>query len=289
MPVESIAPDYSPAAGYERVEKAIRFLAEHAGEQPRLAEVAGHVGLSPFHFQREFTAWAGLSPKEFLKSLTAKRARELLDDSHSLLDTALEVGLSGPSRLHDLFVSVEGMTPGEYKHRAAGLSIHWCVAQTPFGRALFAAAPRGLCRLAFTEDPEAAVAELARDWPGASLVHDPARLEPYCLEVSDRMRGLAPSTRLGLVLKGSELRLRVWRALLEIPRGTLASYAQVAALAGRADAVRAVAGGVAANPIAYLIPCHRVIRSTGALGGYHWGTGRKKVMLATEQVERALA
>ena len=274
---------------FERIECAIRYLAEHADEQPDLAGVAQRVHLSPWHLQRLFVAWAGVSPKEFLQSLTLTRAKALLDDSRPLLETAVTLGLSGPSRLHDLFIRAQAVTPGEYKRAGEGLTIYWSEADTPFGRALFAATDRGLCRLSFTAGEPDAKARLQEEWPGAVLAHSMERLAPYVDELTHRMRGGAPSMRLGLLLSGTELRLRVWRALLEIPRGSVASYQDVARICGRPRAVRAVASAVAVNPLAYLIPCHRVIRSTGALGNYRWGSGRKAVILAAEQAPRATA
>lgn len=281
--------DLLGAQDYRRIERAIRFLAERAEEQPALSAVAAHVHLSPWHLQRLFVAWAGVSPKEFLQSLTLTRAKALLGDSRPVLETAHALGLSGSSRLHDLFIGAEGVTPGEFKRAGLGLVVRWTMADTPFGRALLAATDRGLCRLAFASDDSEALAQLEAAWPAARLVHGRSALDPYVNELNHRMRGGRPVTRLGLVLSGTELRLRVWRALLEIPRGSVASYADVARLCRRPDAVRAVASAVGANPLAYLIPCHRVIRSTGAVGDYRWGGGRKAVMLAAEQAPRLMA
>lgn len=274
---------------YERIERAIRFLAEHADEQPGLERLAGHVHLSPWHLQRLFVSWAGVSPKEFLQSLTLARAKALLDDSRPVLDTAVSLGLSSSSRLHDLFIGMEAVTPGEYRNAGDGLVLHWTMADTPFGGALLAATDRGLCRLSFAANGAEAAERLREEWPAARLRRSPERLAPYVDELVRRMRGGAPSKRIGLVLAGTELRLKVWRALLEIPRGRLASYAEVAEMVGNPGAVRAVATAVANNPLAFLIPCHRVIRSTGALGEYRWGGSRKAVMLATEQAPRLMA
>jgi AraC family transcriptional regulator of adaptative response/methylated-DNA-[protein]-cysteine methyltransferase len=262
---------------YARIERAIRFLDEHRRDQPGLAEVAGAVGLSEFHFQRLFQRWAGISPKRFLQVVTLADARRLLDESRSVLDTALEVGLSGPSRLHDLFLSIERMTPGEYQKRAAGMTIRWGRAGTPLGVALFAASERGLVALSFDGD----AGELGRRWPGARLVRDETAIAPHAAALRARLRG-EPAQPIGLVLKGTPLQLRVWEALLAIPPGRVVSYADVAAAAGAPTAVRAVGSAIGRNPIACLIPCHRVIRATGAVGDYRWGPERKRALLGIE-------
>lgn len=272
------------ASDYSRVERAIHFIDEHAREQPSLEDVAAAVGLSPFHFQRLFQRWAGISPKRFLQVVTLADARRLLDESRPLLDVSHEVGLSGTSRLHDLFLSVEKMTPGEYKLRAAGITIRWGVAETPLGAALFAATDRGLCHVGFDCD----VATLRGRWPGADLVRDDRAVTPYALALRARLRG-EPGQPIGLVLKGTPLQLKVWEALVAIPAGHVASYGEVAALAGAPSAVRAVGTAIGHNPVAPLIPCHRVIRSTGAVGEYRWGASRKRVLLALESSLNASA
>lgn len=273
-----------PKSDYGRVEQAIRFLAAHAGEQPSLAEVAAQVGLSEFHFQRLFQRWAGVSPKRFLQFLTLEEAKRLLAESRSLLEVSHAVGLSGPSRLHDLFLSLEHMTPGEYKAQAEGLTLHWGVEDTPFGPALFAALDRGLCGLAFLQedDPEAAFGELRARWPGAHMEASPARIRAYAEALNARMRGQLDRP-LSLVLKGTPFQLRTWEALLRIPAGRALAYQDLAQWAGSPGASRAVGGALAQNPIAWLIPCHRVIQSTGAVGQYHWGTPRKQAILAFER------
>jgi AraC family transcriptional regulator of adaptative response/methylated-DNA-[protein]-cysteine methyltransferase len=272
---------------YTRIERAIGFLHQHQDEQPGLEDVARHVGLSAFHFQRLFVSWAGVTPKEFLQALTLQRAKTLLRQSTSLLDTSLQAGLSGPSRLHDLFLQVEKMTPGEYKAQAKGLTIHWSIADTPFGPALFAATERGLCRMAFADDAVEALAELETEWPASTLIESAKHISPYAEEAVRRMRGLTPQSRLGLLLKGSDLRLKVWLALLRVPPGNLVSYSHLAQAIEQPSAVRAVASSVADNPIAFLIPCHRVIRSTGAHGEYHGGANRKLALIGMEQARAA--
>lgn len=272
---------------YSRVEAAIRYLEDHAQDQPSLGELARHVGLSEFHFQRLFRRWAGVTPKDFLQCLTLSHAKALLAESASLLETSQEVGLSGPGRLHDLFLTLESMTPGDYKRGGRGLAIHWGIHPTPFGEALFAATERGLCGLSFLEeeDPGMALAELRGRWPEATLAQAPVRTAPIAQAVASRMRG-EPATPLALLLAGSPFQVQVWKAMLAIPEGRLASYQGLARLAGAPGASRAVGTAAAHNPIGYLIPCHRVIRSTGALGGYHWGGLRKQALLAVEGARR---
>ncbi|HJW33744.1 MAG TPA: methylated-DNA--[protein]-cysteine S-methyltransferase [Holophagaceae bacterium] len=269
---------------YTRIEQAIRLLQARAQEQPSLAEVAAAIGLSEFHFQRLFQRWAGLSPKRFLQVLTLAEAKRMLAESRSLLDTSYEVGLSSPSRLHDLFLSLERMTPGEYKAQAAGLTIRWGVEETPFGPALFAALDRGLCGLSFLaeDDPEAAFAQLRERWPEATLEASPTAIRPLAEAFAARMAGRTDQP-LALVLKGTPFQLRTWEALLRIPAGHALAYADVAKLTGSPGASRAVGSAVGANPIAGLIPCHRVIQGTGALGDYRWGAPRKAALLAVER------
>ncbi|BDU78121.1 methylated-DNA--[protein]-cysteine S-methyltransferase [Mesoterricola sediminis] len=273
---------------YSRVARVIRHLEEQAEDQPDLARLASLVGLSPFHVQRMFHRWAGITPKAFLQCLTLARAKAQLAEARSLLEASQAVGLSGTGRLHDLFLSLEAMTPGDYKRGGAGLVLRWGLHPTPFGPALFTATPRGLCGLAFVDgDPGPALAEVQAAWPGAVLREDPAATAPLAREVDARMSGGTPGP-LALVLKGSPFQVQVWKALLRIPEGRLASYQVLADLAGHPGAARAAGGALAANPIAYLIPCHRVIRSTGAVGDYHWGSERKRLLLAVEGA-RALA
>ncbi len=268
---------------YSRVEQAIRYLEHHAQDQPDLLVLARQAGLSTFHFQRLFRRWAGITPKAFLQCLTLGHAKTLLAESRSLLDTSQELGLSGTGRLHDLFLNLEAMTPGEYKRAGAGLVIRWGVHATPFGAALFAVTERGLCALSFLEEdaPGTALAKLRTRWPGATLVEEALATEPCALEVTARMLGTARQP-LSLLLQGSPFQIKVWQALLAIPDGQVASYQGLAELAGFPKASRAVGSALARNPIGYLIPCHRVIRATGALGEYQWGTARKRALLAVE-------
>lgn len=270
------------ASDYARIEAALQYLDAHAAEQPSLSELAAVVGLSEFHFQRLFHRWAGVTPKTFLQVLTLQAAKRRLEAAGSVLEASLESGLSGPGRLHDLFLGLETLTPGEFKARAAGLEIRWAVHATPFGEACFALTSRGLAGLSFVDgDAAKALEDLRMRWPGAVLRHDPAATRPAAAELEARLRGQAPKP-LALLLKGSPFQLRVWEALLRVPDGAVVSYGQLAEAAGAPGASRAVGTALASNPIGVLIPCHRVIRGTGALGEYRWGTSRKRALLALE-------
>ncbi len=272
---------------FQRVAEAIRFVDAHAVEQPGLAEVARRLGLSEFHFHRLFRRWAGVTPKDFLQVLTLARAKRLLADSASLLDASLTLGLSGAGRLHDLFLGLEAMTPGAFKNGGAGLTIDWKILPTPFGDALFAATGKGLCALAFVDGAEAAAPTefLHSRWPAARFRENRAGVAAYAREVSARMRG-AVERPLSLAPRGTAFQVKVWQALLAIPEGRVTTYREIAAAIGQPSAVRAVGAAVGANPIAYLIPCHRVIRATGAVGDYRWGAERKTALLAVEGARR---
>jgi AraC family transcriptional regulator of adaptative response/methylated-DNA-[protein]-cysteine methyltransferase len=263
------------------VAQAIDYLRERAEQQPQLEEVADHIGLSPFHFQRLFTHWAGVSPKRFLQFLTVEHAKSLLHADSSVLAATYATGLSSPSRLHDLFVATEAVTPGEYKSGGAGIEIRYGFAETPFGKCLVATTSRGIVALAFVTDEDEASGALQGTWFGAALHRDDA--------VAEQVAGTAfasaaaPDAPLRLLLRGTNFQIRVWRALLDIPFGGVATYGSVAETVCTGDAARAVGNAVGANPIAYLIPCHRVIRAGGEVGGYRWGPRRKANMLGWEQ------
>lgn len=268
---------------YRRIERAISYLEEHALEQPSLDEVAAYIGLSSCHFQRLFKSWAGVSPKRFLQYLTVENAKKLLRESVSVLDTALDVGLSGPGRLHDLFVSVEAMTPGEYKAQGQDLLISYGYHATPFGTCLLAVTPRGICSLVFVDPENRSIAldELQENWREAMLVENKnagkEAIEIIFGRACDQSR--AP---LKVLLRGTNFQLKVWEALLRIPEGTVVSYGSLANAVGHPGAHRAVGTAAGHNPVAYLIPCHRVLRNNGDIGGYHWGTTRKRAILARE-------
>lgn len=266
---------------YERVEKAIRYLESNWQAQPELGELAKAAGLSLFHFQRLFKRWAGVSPKRFLQYLTLEYAKKRLRESKSVLDAAYDSGLSGPGRLHDLFISVEAMTPGEYKALGKGLRIEYGVHPTPFGEALAATTSRGLCGFLFLDKgrEKEALAQFKGQWPEADFVHGPSATEEATRKIFHSSR---PKGGLKLLLKGTPFQIKVWEALLRIPAGCVAAYKDVAEEIGSPGASRAVGTAVGQNNIAYLIPCHRVIRDTGVIGDYKWGSSRKKAILAWE-------
>ncbi|PTL83787.1 methylated-DNA--[protein]-cysteine S-methyltransferase [Vitiosangium sp. GDMCC 1.1324] len=268
---------------YARIEQAILFLEQHAREQPRLEEVAASVGLSPYHFQRLFTRWAGISPKRFLQFQTLEFAKQLLAERRSLLEVTYETGLSSSSRLHDLFISLEAVTPGEFKLGGSGLDIHHGVHDSPFGEYLLAVCERGLCGLHFLagESEDEALRRLQEQWPNASFTESPEVTAAWAGRIFPSRRRRTPQP-LGLLVKGSNFQLKVWDALLRIPPGSVATYQDIATVIGAPGAVRAVGTAVGENPVAFLIPCHRVIRKTGAFGGYRWGAPRKRALLAWE-------
>jgi len=291
--------DYVTGGGdYYRIEKAIRYLDANARQQPSLEDVSRHLGLSPYHFQRLFHRWAGVTPKDFLQVATLGCAKALLRQSRPVLETALDAGLSGPGRLHDLCVSLEAMTPGEYRRGGEGLTIRWGIHETPAGQALFAITARGVCAIRFLDMPDKAssptgpehssfstdsiIQPLHSAWPRAQLERDDAATAPVAEEVSSRMLG-RPREPLSVVLRGTPFQVKVWQALLAIPPGSVTTYGEVAARIGHPEAHRAAASAIGANAVAYLIPCHRVLRSTGALGGYRWGVARKQTLLGLER------
>lgn len=273
---------------FERIASAIDFLVAHHTDQPSLNEVAAEAGLSPYHFQRLFTRWAGISPKRFLQFLTLEHAKRALEGSASVLDASYDTGLSGPGRLHDLFVTYEAMTPGDYKRGAAGLAIRYGVIPSPFGPCFVGATELGLCALGFLNDMEPSGAEsfFRQRWPKARLVHDAAALAPMVASIFalDGHEGSAPAFRLHLM--GTSFQLKVWEALLRIPPGSVVSYEDLAIRLATPRGARAIGGAVGANPVSYLIPCHRVIRKAGIITGYAWGPERKRALLALEGARR---
>ncbi|HDZ8844747.1 bifunctional transcriptional activator/DNA repair enzyme AdaA [Aeromonas dhakensis] len=267
---------------YARIADAIRFIASQVARQPTLDEIAAHVHLSPFHFQRLFSRWAGVTPKRYLQVLTLERAKALLQESRPLLEVADTLGLSSGSRLYDHFVQLEAVTPGEYKQRGAGLIIDHGVHDTPFGQAFVALTPRGVCNFSFLDDqaPQTPLAALAHSWPEAELREAPSRTQGVIHTMFDGSK--TPDRPISLHVSGTNFQISVWRALLQIPPAKVVSYAQVASAVGNPKAARAVGLAVGANPVALMIPCHRVIQQNGKLGGYHWGETRKQAIHAWE-------
>jgi AraC family transcriptional regulator of adaptative response/methylated-DNA-[protein]-cysteine methyltransferase len=273
---------------YARIEQAILFLEKNFRRQPNLSEIAGSINLSEYHFQRMFTRWAGISPKRFLQFLTLEYAKELLAESNNLLDVTYETGLSSPGRLHDLFVTCEAITPGEYKAQGSGLTISYGFHASPFGESLLAMTDRGITALSFVQagHPRQALAELQSTWPQAIFREDPVQTGSIVEQIFAPGPNQANGTSLKLYLKGTNFQLKVWQALLQIPAGTVVSYDTVAHLIGQPGAARAIGRAVAMNPIGFLIPCHRVIRKVGAIGDYHWGPARKKAIIGWEAARR---
>ncbi|MFZ5915761.1 MAG: methylated-DNA--[protein]-cysteine S-methyltransferase [Chloroflexota bacterium] len=272
---------------YRRIERAIGFLEANFRAQPSLEEMAASVHLSKYHFQRLFKRWAGISPTQFVHLLSVEYAKQRLQASSSVLDAALDVGLSGPGRLHDLFVTFEAVTPGEFKRQGSGLEITYGFHQTPFGECLLAITGRGICGLHFA--PSGGVSEVLGElvdrWPQATLVERSSDTAPY-IERLFAARVHARPQPFHLWLKGTNFQVNVWRALLRIPPGAMVSYQNVAAYLGMPNASRAVARAIASNPVAFIIPCHRVIGQAGQVQGYRWGTARKKAMLVWEAGRR---
>ena len=263
---------------FERIAAAIEFLYDHHREQPDLAAVAAHVHLSPQHLQRQFQQWAGISPKKMLQHISIENAKRILHAQGSVQDAALASGLSGTGRLHDLFTTIEGMTPGEYKNGGAGLQIDWQLAASPYGSVLVANTGKGICFLSFADDPAAERVRLQALFPNAELRHRASEMQAQALHALQQ----PPQQPLALHIKGTPFQLKVWQALLNIPRGQLADYGTLAARIGHPKACRAVGTAVGSNPVAVLIPCHRVIRQTGMVGGYRWHRGRKIALLGKE-------
>jgi AraC family transcriptional regulator of adaptative response/methylated-DNA-[protein]-cysteine methyltransferase len=270
-------------ADYVRIEKAIRFLDRERASAPTLSAVAEHVGLSESHFQRMFTRWAGISPKRFVQYRTAEVVKQMLRDRRPVLEVSYEAGLSGPGRLHDLVINAEAVTPGEYQRGGLGVTVWYGFHPTPFGECLLATTPRGVCHLAFVQPVtrREALERLRKEWPMADLVPDQHATRGAVAKAFPPP-GSAAVPSLSLHVKGTNFQLRVWRALLEIPVGRVTTYGAIATALGDANAARAVGSAVGSNPVSYLIPCHRVIRASGELGGYAWGPDRKRVMLALE-------
>jgi AraC family transcriptional regulator, regulatory protein of adaptative response / methylated-DNA-[protein]-cysteine methyltransferase len=268
---------------YELVKHTLAFISENWRDQPSLETLADQAGLSTTHLQRLFTHWAGLSPKAFLQAVTLDHARELLRDSASILDASYELGLSGPGRLHDLFVTHEGMSPGIYKLRGRGLNITYGFHDCPFGRALILVTHEGLAGLAFADqgDEKAALADMSSRWPEATYAENPKATAPYAKRIFES-QNWSSEQPLRVVFIGTDFEIRVWETLLRIPLGKASTYSDIAAHLGKPSAARAVGTAVGKNPISFVVPCHRVLGKSGGLCGYHWGLTRKRAILGWE-------
>jgi AraC family transcriptional regulator of adaptative response/methylated-DNA-[protein]-cysteine methyltransferase len=269
------------AADYATVKRAIEFISTHWRDQPSVEAIAEHAGLSASHFQHVFKRWAGLTPKAFLQAITIERARELLRDSSSVLDAAYDVGLSGPSRLHDLFVTHEALTPGDY--RRDDLTLAFGFHPSPFGEAIVVAAPRGMAGLGFVDDGdrEGARADMVRRWPRARFVEDAPATARYAARAFDPSLWSCDAP-LRIVMIGTDFEVRVWETLLRVPMGRATTYSDIARKLGKPKAARAVGAAVGRNPISFVVPCHRVLGRSGSLTGYHWGLARKQAIIGWE-------
>jgi AraC family transcriptional regulator of adaptative response/methylated-DNA-[protein]-cysteine methyltransferase len=276
--------DTGPAGDYERIRRIVAFISERWRQQPSLEDIAAHVGLSTTHVHHLFRRWCGLSPKAFLQAITLDNAKALLADSASVLDATYELGLSGPARLHDLFVTHEAMTPGDYKAGGAGLTLRVGFHPSPFGEAILVATDRGLAGLGFVDggDRPVALADMQRRWPKAAYVEDEAATAPLARRIFDPLSWRAEQP-LRVVLIGTDFEVRVWQTLLRVPLGRATTYSDIASRLGKPSASRAVGAAVGKNPISFVVPCHRVLGRSGTLTGYHWGLTRKQAMLGWEQ------
>lgn len=276
------------ARHYAQIADAIEYLQHNFQQQPSLQQVAAHVHMSPSHFQRVFSQWAGTSPKKFLQYLSLEYAKSLLKQQDlSVMQSSIETGLSSSSRLHDLFVQIEGMTPAEYKHGGLGLRIHYQFAETLFGAVIVASTAKGICFLSFEADPDSARQQLQQAFPQATLIEQADAIQQTALAIFNHAAD--PIAKIKLHLKGTAFQLKVWHSLLNIPQGQVSSYGHLAQSIGQPTASRAVGTAIGHNPVAFLIPCHRVIQATGQIGGYRWSMQRKKIMLAWEAVQRDAA
>ncbi|MGN6291178.1 MAG: bifunctional helix-turn-helix domain-containing protein/methylated-DNA--[protein]-cysteine S-methyltransferase [Chitinophagaceae bacterium] len=266
---------------YNRIAEAIEYIQEHFKTQPSLEEIAEQIHLSPFHFQRLFTEWAGVSPKKFLQFISVQHAKQILADKQAtLFDAAFETGLSGTGRLHDLFVKIEGMTPGEFKNGGENLSINYSYAESPFGNILVASTAKGICYMAFADNEADAFQQLKQQFPNARYQQMVDMIQQNALYIFTH--DWKQLSQIKLHLKGTEFQLKVWETLLKIPMGQLSTYGEIAAKIQTPKASRAVGTAVGDNPVAFLIPCHRVIQSSGSFGQYHWGSTRKTAMIGWE-------
>jgi AraC family transcriptional regulator of adaptative response/methylated-DNA-[protein]-cysteine methyltransferase len=275
------------AVNYGRIAEAIEFINTNYKEQPNLDEVAEKVAMSPFHFQRLFTEWAGVSPKKFLQYITVSNAKKMLkENGASLFDAAIETGLSGTGRLHDLFINIEGMTPGEYRNGGESLSINYSFVESPFGNMLVASTPKGICHLSFADDEAVALNVLRSKFPNAKYRQMTDMIQQNALFIFTH--DWSKLNQVKLHLKGTAFQLKVWEALLKVPMGTLTTYGALARQIEAPNAHRAIGTAAGSNPVAFLIPCHRVIQSTGLFGGYMWGATRKAAIIGWEAAQADL-
>lgn len=288
--LETVAGDGQALAGvedaerdYQVVRETLRILTDTWRDQPRLEDIAAQVGLQPIQLQRVFSRWAGITPKQFVQAITLDHARSLLKDAASVLDTTYEVGLSGPGRLHDLFVTHEAMTPGAYRARGEGVTMYHAFHPSPFGQVLLMVTEHGLAGLAFADpgEEQAALDDMTSRWPKAVYIEDRAMTAPYVSRIFDKEEW-SPDSPLNVVFIGTDFEIRVWETLLRIPMGKATTYSDIAAKLGKPSAARAVGTAVGRNPISFVVPCHRVIGRTGSLCGYHWGLTRKRAILGWE-------
>lgn len=269
---------------YERIAEAIKYIQQNFREQPNLDQVAEHVHLSPFHFQRLFSEWAGTTPKKFLQYISLEHAKKLLkDEQATLFETAFETGLSGTGRLHDLFINMEGMTPAEYKNGGKNLAINYRFAESPFGNLIIASTPKGICYMAFQDDETNALNDLKQQFPQSGFQRKGDLMQQNALSIFQSDWSKLPAIKLHL--RGTEFQLKVWETLLKIPMGKLVTYGHIARQIGLTNASRAVGTAIGSNPVAFLIPCHRVIQSTGNIGGYMWGSTRKTAIIGWENAK----
>lgn len=269
---------------YDRIAAAIEYIKENFKQQPNLDEVANHIHLSPFHFQRLFTDWAGVSPKKFLQYISIEYAKQVLKDKQAtLFDAAYETGLSGTGRLHDLFVKIEGMTPKDFKNGGENLTIYYSYAKSPFGNVIIASTPKGICYMAFYSNETLALAALHQSFPRAFFKQGTNEIQQNALGIFSG--DWSKLSRIKLHIKGTDFQLKVWEMLLKIPIGHLSTYGNIAESINNPHAARAVGTAIGSNPVAFLIPCHRVIQASGVLGGYMWGTTRKTAMIGWEAVK----
>ncbi|AXP81751.1 Bifunctional transcriptional activator/DNA repair enzyme Ada [Mariniflexile rhizosphaerae] len=269
---------------YHRIAEAIAYIKANFKEQPNLDEIAEQVHLSPFHFQRLFSEWAGTTPKKFLQYISIEHAKKLLTDQQAtLFDTAFETGLSGTGRLHDLFINIEGMTPAEYKNGGKNLSVNYSFAESPFGNLIVASTQKGVCYMAFDDDESHALNGLKQKFPNAMFQRTLDLIQQHALFIFQNEWSKLPEIKLHL--KGTNFQLKVWETLLKIPMGQLSTYGTIAGQIGNANASRAVGTAIGSNPVAFLIPCHRVIQSSGNIGGYMWGNTRKTAIIGWESAK----